>query len=281
MVRERTDDTTRGCASVRVTAISPAGRILAAPIAQTSSSGAEMSPFDPAGRRDARARAGTRRAGKSAGHAAEAARRFSLYVEGPRDGDILRVWARRVCPAMVRPLEHCMVILGGRRPARALEHFRAAGGGATGRRGLVVLDRDHHASESALDAAALHAEPGLELFTWGRRHIESYLLVRDAIGRVVSDRSDRESIDRLIEHHVPPASDEAACSGLDAKRLLGTKGALARALGHVVSPAAVARSMRSEELHADVIGLLERIRGALGLGAEGLQVVKRSPRGGG
>ncbi len=242
-----------------------------------------MSPFDPAGRREARMRAGTRRARKSRGRGAEAAderaQRFSLYVEGPRDGDILRVWARRVCPPIVRPLERCTVILGGRRPARAVEHFRASGGQASGRCGLVVLDRDHHAAERAAEEASLLAEPGLELFTWGRRHIESYLLVRDAIQRVVGDHPERERLERLIEHHVPAADDEAACSSLDAKRLLGTKGALARELGQVVSPAAVARSMLSEELHADVITLLDRIRAALGLAGQTPLIVKRSPRG--
>jgi len=243
-----------------------------------------MSPFDPAGRREKRERRSPQRSGRGGGRRGGAiesnAQQFSLYVEGPRDGDILRVWARRVCPAIVRPLERCMVILGGRRPARAVEHFRAAGGDASGRRGLVVLDRDHHSIDQAADTAGLLAEPGLELFTWRRRHIESYVLVRDAIQRVVSDHPDREWLDRLIEQHVPPASDEVACSGLDAKRLLGAKGALARELGHVVSPAAVARSMRPEELHSDVLELFERIRGALGLGGDGLQIVKRSPRGG-
>lgn len=243
-----------------------------------------MSPFDPAGRREKRVRGGPRRSGRAGGRregAIESSTRpFSLYVEGPRDGEILRVWARRVCPGIVKPLERSMVILGGRRPARAVEHFRAAGGDASGRRGLVVLDRDHHPIDRAADTDGVLAEPGLELFTWRRRHIESYVLVRDAIQRVLSDHPDRAWLDRLIELHVPPASDEAACGGLDAKRLLGTKGALARELGRVISPAAVARSMRAEELHTDVLDLFDRIRGALGLDGEGLQVVRRSPRGG-
>jgi len=233
-------------------------------------------PFDPAARRDrrravrGRAPAG-RASGGSAVTAAAAADDFSLYVEGPRDGEILRVWARRVSPTLVRPLERCVVILGGRRPARAVEHFRESGGGDEGRRGLVVLDRDHHGDTDAL----VEDEPGLELFTWSRRHIESYVLVRDAIGRVLSRRDDADWVGRLVEAPVPRADDEAACRHLDAKRLLGAKGPLARALGREVSPAEIARSMHREELHADVASLFSRIRAGLCRDDPGCEVVRR------
>ncbi len=46
-----------------------------------------------------------------------------------------------------------------------------------------MLDRDHHLDDDGGDSAPgdLAAEPGLELFVWGLRHIESYLLVPSAI----------------------------------------------------------------------------------------------------
>ena len=49
----------------------------------------------------------------------------------------------------------------------------------TGARALCVLDRDD-GSEAAVPGGG---EPGIEFFTWSRRHIESYLLVPEAIRR--------------------------------------------------------------------------------------------------
>lgn len=237
-------------------------------------------PFDPAVQREKRAGRGAARGRRGRGSAQgdrAAVAPFFLYVEGPRDGEILRVWARRISPALARPLQSCVVILGGRQPARAVEHFRAAGGDAEGLRGVVVLDRDHHDGEAG---GAVVAEPGLELFTWSRRHIESYVLVREAIGRVATRATDAaEWVDRLIAGHVPHAADEDAFRDIDAKRLLGSKGALARDLGQALSPSAIARAMRLDELHDDVLALYDRIREGLGVSEASLQVVtRRTPR---
>ena len=49
---------------------------------------------------------------------------FALYVEGPRDQEILRSWARRVSRPLERAIDASTVIMGGRQPARAVEHFR-------------------------------------------------------------------------------------------------------------------------------------------------------------
>jgi len=118
-----------------------------------------------------------------------------LYVEGARDREILGCWARRLDVGLARYIEKNTVILGGRRPARAISDFRKRGGVDAGFSGLIVLDRDDHphaASGSVTpaengDASTLStgsarvedgtAEAGLELFVWGLRHIESYLLV--------------------------------------------------------------------------------------------------------
>lgn len=165
-----------------------------------------------------------------------------------------------------------MVILGGRRPARAVSHFRDAGAGAAGTRGLVVLDRDHHGAGEDL----LHAEPGLELFTWGRRHIESYVLVPAAIRRLLARGPDAGRFDRLIEDHVPEAHDEEACRRVDAKRLLGHKGPIARGCGRPLSPGDIARCMRADELHPDVMDLFRRILDSLGLAVPApIEVVRR------
>lgn len=199
---------------------------------------------------------------------------FFLYVEGPRDGEILRLWARRESPALVKSLERCTMILGGRQPARAVDHFLSQGGAQSGQSGLVLLDRDHHVG----DGIGWAEEPGLEVFTWSRRHIESYLLVRDTIARLLSDEMPAGVVAEVIRTHIPPPEAEDIFRELDAKRLLGINGALARELGRPISAAEIARTMRLDELHSDVRGLLERIQVGLGLSPRTPEVVRR-PRG--
>ena len=222
------------------------------------------------------------RKGRPSGRSAGARRRadagrdqadcpFRLYVEGPRDGELLRVWARRSFPEIVRPMERCTTILGGRQPARAVHHFRDRGSSKKGHQGLVVLDRDHHAEAGSL----LAEEPGLEVFTWSRRHIESYLLVRPAIYRLLEREGHPGNWTEIVKAHVPPLDEEDACRDLDAKRLLGIRGPLAHDLGRALPAAEIARSMRPDEFHEDVRNLLSRIRAGLGSAPDELKVVRR------
>lgn len=182
---------------------------------------------------------------------------FVLYVEGPRDRSILRAWAHRLMPGHTRALFGSAVILGGRRPARAMEHFHGRGDAS---RALCVLDRD--GGELAVPGGC----SGLHFFTWGRRHIESYLLVPAAIRRALRLSPDDHRVERLLERELPGADDTRAWRDLDAKRLLGTKGSLARALGTPLPLARIARATREAELHDDVHELFRRLRAALGAG---------------
>ncbi len=185
---------------------------------------------------------------------------FILYVEGPRDRDVLRGWSYRLAPSVARRVFHASVILGGRRPARALEHFRRIGGSASGARALCVLDRD----DGSAPAPACAAEPGLEFFTWSRRHVESYLLVPSAIRRALRLRDDDARVERALRSHLPPDGDESAYRDVDAKRLLGRNGALRRALGRPLPLSDIARATRETELHPDVLALFARLHEALG-----------------
>ena len=180
---------------------------------------------------------------------------FILYVEGPRDRSILRAWAQRLLPEHAPDVLAEAVILGGRRPARAVEHFRAC---AAGSHGLCVLDRDEDT------AAALEAEPGLEFFTWSRRHIESYLLVPGAIRRALSLPASDHRLEAALARELPPADDAAGWRALDAKRLLAETGPLARLLGRPLPLARIARATREDELHADVYAMFDRLREGLG-----------------
>jgi hypothetical protein len=179
---------------------------------------------------------------------------FILYVEGPRDRSILRAWAQRLLPDRATDVVADAVIMGGRRPARALEHFRAR---AAGSRGVCVLDRDEDAG------SAIEAHEGLEFFTWNRRHIESYLLVAGAIRRAMSLPASDHRLEATLERELPGAEDTAGWRALDAKRLLADTGPLARLLGRPLPLARIARATRAEELHADVHDMFDRVRGGL------------------
>jgi hypothetical protein len=186
--------------------------------------------------------------------------RFILYLEGALDRGILRAWSYRLLPALAQRLFGASVILGGRQPQRAAEHFRRAGGLEAGARALCVLDRDDGV------AAPASGEPGLEFFTWSRRHIESYLLVPDAIRRALHLTGADRRLERVLREHLPACGDERAWRDVDAKRLLGPRGALPRALGRPVPLARVARATREAELHPDVHELFARLRSRLAQG---------------
>ena len=149
------------------------------------------------------------------------------------------------------------MILGGRQPERAAAHFAEEKAARPGLQGLCVLDRDDGAPAGAAKL------DGLEVFTWSRRHIESYLLVPAAILRSLRAPDREGRVARLLRQHLPAWDDERSLRDLDAKRLLGTHGPLARGLGEPLAPGRIARLMRREELHADVSALLARVRHVL------------------
>jgi hypothetical protein len=187
------------------------------------------------------------------------AARFALYVEGPRDRSLLEAWAQRVSPALAEALARATVILGGCRPARAAEHFRELRDADAAARGLCVLDRD---AEGAPRPRAVE-EPGLEFFTWGRRHIESYLLVPSAIRRSLRLPADDARVERFFRSQLP--GDEAGLGAIDAKPLFAFQGELQQLLGRAVRPVHVARAMFAGEIHADVLELLARVRAGVGM----------------
>ncbi len=196
----------------------------------------------------------------SAESASGSASRFVLYVEGPSDCDILRTWARLVSPPLSRAVAESAVILGGRRPARAVEHFRVlsadSGAGTGGVRGVCILDRDDHAGDESAEAPQ-----GLEFFTWPRRHIESYLLVPTAMRRCMRMSAGDPRLGEVLGD-LPRNGSEEGLRDLDAKRLLAGKSALARELGVPLSPARIARCMHRSDLHEDVLELLDRLEAA-------------------
>lgn len=190
---------------------------------------------------------------------------FVLYLEGARDREILSGWARHVAPVFGPTLERSTVILGGRQPARAVDDFRRRGGASAGLSGLVVLDRDDHPDDQA---AVRVLEPGLELFIWSLRHIESYLLVPAAIRRIAPHAPDDRTLHAWIERHAADGRPEARSGsrvGPHAKRMLGAGGALGESLGVELRAGEIAKAMRRDELHADVHVLFARIAALRGV----------------
>ena len=194
-----------------------------------------------------------------------------VYVEGARDGEILRGWIQRRSPAFARSLGRALVILGGRRPQRARDHLDALREHEPEASGLCILDLDG-------GEATVPPGDGLEAFSWSRRHIESYLLVPAALRRSRRiEPAQAELFERLLVEHVP-AADDPAWRTLDAKRLLGKKGPFAKELGVAFAPGRVARAMRPDELHDDVHRLLGRLAQGLGFSLDGPEVAIRRAR---
>lgn len=199
-------------------------------------------------------------------HAAEAAPPaaaerppIALFVEGARDREILQSWARRVSVRFSRILSDATVILGGRQPARAASHLARLCEAERPALALCVLDRD----DVPYDAGELLRAAQLETFTWQRRHIESYLLVPAAIRRAFGAADRRGRLPRLLREHLPPPDDERALCDVDAKRLLGPQGPIARAMGRRPDLGRIARCTEDGELHGDVHALLARLRDAV------------------
>jgi hypothetical protein len=169
--------------------------------------------------------------------------RAFLYVEGPRDREIIEGWVQRA-PRLAERVREATVILGGRQPARAREHLAGVRAELGEARGLCVLDRDHEPE------VASGGENGLELFVWSRRHIESYLIVPAALKRAIRGVDPR--LVRALESELPAPDDELAWRGLDAKRRLATSGAR-------FPWGRLARALRDDELHGDVHAFLDRL----------------------
>lgn len=194
-----------------------------------------------------------------------------VYVEGARDRDVLLGFASVRSSRLVKELRSSAVILGGRRPARAQEHFAARRADTPDLRALCLLDRDLDSTPAPDDLGE-----GIEAFMWTRRHIESYLLIPDAIRRGLRTRDRHGKLGRLLREHLPAAGDEARLAALDAKRLLAPAGPIARELGRPLPLGRIARATLPEEHHEDVAALLDRLSELFGT-AEAAPTVFRKP----
>jgi hypothetical protein len=189
--------------------------------------------------------------------AQERSPRFALYVEGPRDRGVIEAWAQRMSRRLRDQVADAAVILGGRQPERAEAHFRGLVPTENEPlRGLCILDRD----DQPIPREPLDSGPGLQIFTWPRRHIESYLLVPAAIARSLRLPADDLRVERYFRAELPHPNDEQALRTVDAKSLFAPNGPLATIVGRPIRAIHVARAMHRQELHRDVVGVLRWIR---------------------
>ena len=136
------------------------------------------------------------------------------------------------------------------------------------------MDRDHH--EHEVPGAHFAAnEAGLEVFVWGLRHIESYLLVPAALRRVLRVAKDDVRVERALADEVGRELIGSGADSLHAKRILGAGGSLSEALGTELRAGDIARAMRPEDLHDDIRTLLTRIGNLSGVIPKGPEVVIR------
>ncbi|HIG72617.1 MAG TPA: hypothetical protein EYG46_07370 [Myxococcales bacterium] len=205
---------------------------------------------------------------------ADAPLRFALYVEGPRDRDVLRHFAQKLSPELAKTMDPCVRILGGKQPERAAQMFgrlvEEAGQKKRDKpRGLCILDRDDDErwnakkTDDAQDAMSNDAA-NLEFVVWNRRQIESYLLVPHALRRCASKHGADTQFDRILASTLPDNGDEAAFASLNAKRLLSARGPIADYLGRPLRAREIVRNMSPVDIHDDVKAVLTRVRDYVG-----------------
>ena len=205
---------------------------------------------------------------------------FVLYVEGTSDVDILRLLARALGREEMLFDKLPIHVLGGRDPKEAREHFQGVKSFKPKTQGVCVLDPDLN-REALLQSVAHHQEAGLEYHVWTRRHVESYLLVPEAIARAVHPDNP------LLEAGLPERLRSflsAAPRGyafpqqvpdyttfhldwmqtFDAKREIFSPSESDNSFILAeerpdITPEHVAQDMHPEELHSDVKRLIDRI----------------------
>jgi len=204
-----------------------------------------------------------------------------LYTEGTTDFEILRIWAG-VLGKDVRVFD-CLPlhVLGARDPKKAREHFLGVKSFRSDIHGICVLDPDKSPSE--LQVTIDHQqEPGLEYRVWDRRHLESYLLVPEAIGRAVAgDKAPllQAQVARAFRDFLkePPRAllfpDQVKdyrslaidwLKDFDAKRIIfspdPTDNSFVSSQGFPgITPQHVGQAMVASEIHKDVVDLIDRL----------------------
>ena len=100
-------------------------------------------------------------------------------------------------------------------------------------------------------------------------------LVPAALRRVLRVPIDDPRVERALADQMAPEDDRqgSGSESIHAKRILGAGGSLSEALGAELRAGEIARAMRTDDLHDDVLALFKRIGTLSGLQASGPEVV--------
>ena len=200
--------------------------------------------------------------------------RAVLYCEGQSDFDILRAWAGVLSHPAKRFFDDPFFHLnGGRSPREARGHLFALRAIHPSIQGILLIDGDNREIDNHEIAA-----DGLAIVRWKRYEIENYLLVPAAIRRLLSPESEtlfgQAAANKAIDYlktQLPdsffrdPLSDstEAVVDVPASKKLLPQ---MFQAAGRPMEKSdffLVAESMKQDEIHSDVVQVLNRVAGLI------------------
>ncbi len=183
-----------------------------------------------------------------------------MYVEGETDTSILSEWARILDHPSRNFLSRSFVHpLDGRNIEAAKGHFFAMRAVCPEIRGLCLLDGDNRNEPDTEFTKA-----GLEIIRWKRYEIENYLLIPEAIKRLVGFPLMEPLIDEEFEKLVPsgtdPFGDHPALSRVKAS-VEYLEPWLAKAGRPTLKKDLnlLAGMMEPDEIHPEVVGVLDKI----------------------
>ncbi len=195
-----------------------------------------------------------------------------LYCEDESDGRILEAWAKQLDHPARRFFDNPFLYpLGGRRAREARQHLFGLRAADREVRGLLLLDSDNRPN----DQHDVNAD-GLYTHVWKRYEIENYLLVPTALARFLRGEDGDDWIVREILGRDLPASaiddplrDSEALIRIPASKSIlpqlfeGTRPPLRKADYY-----RIAEAMKPEEIHPEVVQVLDRIAALLPKDAE-------------
>ncbi|MYE00686.1 MAG: AAA family ATPase [Alphaproteobacteria bacterium] len=192
--------------------------------------------------------------------------RAVLYCEGESDRRILEAWAKRLDhPAgkfFRNPFLHP---LGGRRTREARHHLFGVRAVHKDIRGLLLVDAD--GGEDLHDLSA----DGLDIHVWRRYEIENYLLVPAAVARFLSGGEENDLFVRnAFMEELPASVLTDPLRDIEAViRIPASKTIMPKLFDNTQLPLRkadyyrIAEAMKPEEIHPEVIQVLDKIAALL------------------
>ena len=212
-----------------------------------------------------------------------------LFVEGRTDFDILRAWSEVLKHRLgewFKKLDDGTVggaywhNMKGKRPREAKEHFDALLAAFPKMKGFVLIDQDEQSNKDFW----IHSDnPGIKLKKWARYETESYLVHPAAIVRLVANYQAKatepllapnpeRAEEKMREIMPPPFFADSGKTIPFLQRAKASEEILASVFGAAGLPIGkreyyrLAEVMKPEEIHPDVVEMLDAIADHFGIG---------------